>query len=108
MARRGPLVKSVKVGPYRYRVVYDNVYLDSINALGVVRPKELTILVKSGFDPLYELQIIFHELRHATLEVQAEYDLNNNEAFVDRDASAWLAVLIDNPSLLTAIGGIAK
>ena len=90
MARRGPLVKSVKVGPYRYRVVYDNVYLDSINALAVVRPKELTIMVKSGFAPLYELQIIFHatlevqaeyDLNNATLEVQAEYDLNNNEAF---------------------------
>lgn len=104
-------VSSVQIGPFRYRVVYDQAELDRIShtqkiahLMGWVDPSSQQIFIRPGMAAGAEADTLLHEILHVICESARVFaSATVEEAAVSRITPGLLDVLRRNPNLLKAL-----
>ena len=89
--------KSVRVQGKNFTIGYMKEKGISLDALGLTKYTELTILVQDNLMLPLEQEVVFHEITHA---IEKSLDLDLSEHQVEVLSCGWVQVLRDNPKLL--------
>lgn len=102
MAAKPPAIpKSVRVGPYTFRVYgRGQSWVQSNGAYGNTITDSLEINVASCFSPLIVLDTLIHEIMHAIYYAYHLDERDDEERTVATIATAWVGVLRDNPAFV--------
>lgn len=80
---------------FQVRVVPEKHWPDD-ETLGFCNLEQNTVIIFGGLPDIEKQQVFCHELVHAILHKMAEYELNDNEKFVDMFGSllhqAWTSI----------------
>lgn len=103
------LPKTVKVGLHDYSVLWKsaNQLLEAHGeeADGLCCDAELEIWLKRGMRRSKTKEILWHELSHACLYASQIKELATEEEYISALAPTQLAVLRENPALITYLTG---
>ena len=97
-------IKELTIGSFKYLVQYKRGLKNGNEKVwGICEHEKKQVRLESTMGEDFHWQVMFHELRHATLWEQAKYRKYINEEFVDSDGNAWLQFLTNNPDFLEAL-----
>lgn len=99
-------VEEIKVGCYRYRLLYiDHYESDALNVYGRFSHRESKIKIESGLPKDQELEVTIHELLHAVfLSYYGEHE--QEEQIVTQLAKGISQVICDNHGLVKRLGDL--
>lgn len=94
--------RRVRVGCRVFDVVpLSNREADVMSSLGFFDSEAGQIKLKHHDDELAGAETFWHELFHAIHYSAGLYDMPDEEEITEREASVFLAMIVDNPELLT-------
>lgn len=103
---------TIRVGPYRYRVVMDERRLrefehaERSRNYGYADRKELLIVLDPRMPHERTAEVLWHEVKHVVADVVGLDGKLDEETYTNRSAPMELAVLRDNPQLVVFLTAI--
>lgn len=94
------LPHTIRIGPYQFNIKRVGCIKKREAAWGMTNSWKSTIKIKRSLLPQNQAVVLMHEIVHALLWTCGEYELNQNEAFVDRFSEMLIGALWHSPGLL--------
>lgn len=101
-----PLPDRIRVGPYVYRVYADTARLQAherekkAGYSGYTDHQLMEIVIDPSDAPCHKRETLWHEVKHAVVNLFGEYGKLDDEMHIRRTAPMELAVLRENPALV--------